>query len=141
MENVKLSSKVVIGKMNKYIFFVEKINSRRTFAFTSSNYVIDYNIRLLQSSNSQSVLNIDFNAPSKVHFLNFGKYIIVLRHTSAMDREMYFIDYKLTEHAINVMDEIFTKRELEVILALQFKMIETYLGKETTIASIASIYN
>ena len=58
-----------------------------------------------------------------------------------MDREMYFIDYKLTPHAINVMDEIFSKRELEVILALRLKMIETYEGMETRIASIASIYN
>ena len=58
-----------------------------------------------------------------------------------MDREMYFIDYKLTEHAINVMDEIFKPRELEVILALRTKMIETYVGSENTIAGIASIYN
>jgi len=54
---------------------------------------------------------------------------------------MYFIDYKLTEHAINVMDEIFKPKELELILALRSKMIETYSGTENTIAGIASIYN
>jgi len=141
MKNLQSSSQIKIGKIDKYIFLVEKINSRRTFAFTSSNYVIDHNIRLLQSSNSQSVLNIDFNVPSKIHFLNFGKYIIVLRYTSIIDREMYFIDYKLTEHAIKVMDEIFTPKELEVILVLRQKMIETYEGNENIVASIASIYN
>ena len=141
MKNLENTSQIKIGKIDKYIFLVEKINSRRTFAFTSSNYVIDHNIRLLKSSHSQSVLNIDFNAPNKVHFLNFGRYIIVLRYNSLIDREMYFIDYKLTEHAINVMDEIFTKRELDVILALRQKMIETYEGMESSIASIASIYN
>lgn len=141
MKNLQSTTKVRIGKMNMYFFFVEKINSRRTFAFTNSNYVIDYNIRLLQSSKSKAVLTIDFNAASKVHFLNFGRYIIVLRYNSLIDREMYFIDYKLTEHAINVMDEIFSKREIELILALRQKMNETYVGTENTIASIASIYN
>lgn len=141
MKNIQNSSQIVIGKINMFIFMVEKINSRRTFAFTSSNYVIDYNIRLLQSSNSQSILNIDFNTPNKIHFLNFGKYIIVFLYNSTIDREMYFIDYNLTPHAINLMDEIFSNKELEVILALRQKMFETYEGKENTIASIASIYN
>ena len=133
--------KVIIGKLNQYIFMVEKLNTRCTFAFTSSNYLIGINIRLLQSSNSDSILSIDFDAPSKVHFLNFGKYIIVFRYTSENDREMYFIDYKLSEHAINMMEMIFTKRELEVILALRQKMIDTYSCTDKTIASIASIYN
>lgn len=141
MKNIENRTKIRIGKLNKYIFLVEKINSRRTFAFTSSNYVINYNIRLLQSSKSKSVLNIDFNTPNKVHFLNFGKYIIVLRYNSLNDREMYFIDYNLTEHSIILMDEIFSLHELEVILALRQKMNETYTKTEELIAGIASIYN
>ena len=136
------TSKVIIGKMNKYIFMVEKINNRKTFAFTSSSYIIDYNIRLLKSSKSQSVLAIDFDAQDKVHFLNFGRYIIVMRYgKDDQDREMYFIDFNLKETSILLMNEIFHRRELEVILALRLKMMETYKGMEGTIASIASIYN
>jgi len=135
-------TKVFIGKMNKYVFFAEKVNARKTFAFTSSNYIIDYNIRLLQSSQSKAVHDIDFTAPNKVHFLNFGKYIIVMRHTTNdTDKEMYFIDYKLKKSSITMMNEIFSKRELEVILELRQKMIDTYEGSDGTIASIASIYN
>jgi hypothetical protein len=142
MENLKHTSKVKIGKLNKYIFFVEKLNISKSFAFTSSNFIIDHNIRLLQSSKSQSVLAIDFNTLNKVHFLNFGKYIIVFRcGKDNLDREMYFIDYQLKERSILLMDEIFHQRELEVILTLRKKMIETYEGKEKLIASIASIYN
>ena len=142
MENVKLSSKVFIGKLNKFIFFVEKINNRKTFAFTSSRYVIDYNIRLLQSSKSQSVLAIDFDAPNKVHFLNFGRYIIIMRYGKYNDdRELYFIDYLFSEKSILLMNEIFHRKELKVILALKRKMEETYEGSEATIATIASIYN
>jgi len=142
MENLKHTFKFKLGRLNKYIFFVEKLNLSKSFAYTSSNFIIDYNIRLLQSSKSQSVLAIDFITPNKVHFLNFGKYIIIMRHgKDNLDREMYFIDYQLKANSILLMDEIFHPRELEVILTLRNKMIETYEGSEVNIASIASIYN
>ena len=142
MEFINHSSKVFLGKISRYIFLVEKLNSRHSFAFTSSNFIIDSNIRLLQSVLSKSLQNIDYNDPNKMHFLNFGKYIIILRYASDnCEREMYFIDYKLRESSILLMDEIFNKKEIEIILTLRSKMMETYLGSEEAIASIASIYN
>lgn len=75
--------------------------------------------------------------------LTFGYVDItfLVKQISPIDREMYFIDYKLSEHAIGKMDEIFKPRELEVILSLRQKMMETYEGKKINIALIASIYN
>ena len=142
MEYINHSSKVFIGKISRYIFLVEKLNSRHTFAFTSSNFIIDSNIRLLQSVHNISIQNIDYHTPNKVHFLNFGKYIIILRYASGNhNKEMYFIDYRLKENSILLTNEIFNKKEIEIILALRSKMTETYEGKESTIALIASIYN
>lgn len=142
MERLKKPSEVKLSRLNKFIFLSEQVNSRHSFAFTSSNFLIDNNIRLLLSSKSQAVLGIDFNTLNKIHFLNFGKYIIVLRvGNSNLDREMYFIDYQLKESQILLMNEIFHKKELAAILALRLKMMETYDGREKNIATVASIYN
>ena len=142
MENLNHSSKVFIGKISKYVFLVEKLNPRSTFAFTSNNFVIDANIRLLQSMHNISIQNIDFNTRNKVNFLTFGKYIIILRYASGnLNREMYFIDYRLKESSILLTNEIFNNKEIEIILSLRSRMMETYKGSEVAIASLASIYN
>ena len=142
MERLANTSNFKIGRLNKYIFFAEKVNSRHSFAFTSSNFIIDYNLRLLQSSKSQAILGIAFETTMKCHLLNFGRYIIVLRvGNSNLDREMYFVDYQLKESQILLMDKIFHRKELTAILRLRQKMMETYDGREKNIATVASIYN
>ena len=126
----------------KYIFNVERLNANHTFAFTNSSHLINYNISLLRLANHVLLSKIDFAEADKMHFINLGRYIIVLRvNEFNVDMEMLFISFDLPNKSLMHMNEIFTEQELGVILALKQKMIETYNKADESIAEIAIASN
>lgn len=124
------------------IFSATRLNSQSTFAFTNSKYLIDYNLSLLRQSNYELISSIDFTEVQKIHFLNYGKYIIVLKIGKTLeDQEQFFIDYRLPNNRLKLMNEIFNPQQLGVILALKQKMVESYTEADELVASIVCTFN
>jgi hypothetical protein len=120
----------------KYTFQVETTNQSLSFGYTDTPFLVRQNIDLINSRYKRCPF-IDLSE-SSIHFINIGRYMILIRIGKTL-MQMFFLDYHLNYELIKSI-EIFTPKEIEVLLQMRDKMFESY-DEADDVAIITSIYN
>ena len=121
----------------KFTFHVETTNASKSFGYTDTPYLVRQNVDKINSRNKQCPF-IDFSE-SSIHFVNIGRYMILIR-IGKTQKQMFFLDYHLPYESIKTL-EIFAKQEIEVLLQMRDKMLNTYTEADDEKATLTSIYN
>ena len=121
----------------KYTFQVETTNRSLSFGYTDTPFLVRQNVDKINSRNKQCpFINLD---DKSIHFINIGRYMILIR-IGKSQKQMFFLDYHLNYESIKSI-EIFSPKEIEVLLQMRDKMFESYDQADDELATLTSIYN
>jgi hypothetical protein len=101
---------------------------------------VKQNIEVIKQQQEKRGPAIDLYEHGKIHFLNCGRYMILIRIGSENQMQMFFLDYILSIEKVKSLT-IFSEKEIAILLEMRDWMLNTHTEVDDNLAVIASIYN